>query len=339
MGGKIQRIIVDRAASVSVVSEDFWNSTSAQDRTLRKHVGPEVRVGDNRKQSIMGMGTIYFQLQCNPKKKFKVDAIIVKNWMHDILLSVKWFREHKAVLDLEKDMIKIDGETVKLSIRGKTEHFLNMIEKQKKRNWITSAENIELPAQSRQMIDIDLITDDVLDNGDYWIENEGADIDQHVRVTRGPYKLDRDKPILLFVENRSNIDRTIDKGDIIGTIEKAKFQSTDEDKPINNKINDELKNNIDEIFKDLGIDKIEGIKSKTRRDLKRTVMRRIKVFSTKNLMFENVKSKIGRVKHKINTGEARPILQRTWRTPQTYQKVIRDNIDEMLRCGVIRPGS
>ena len=44
------------------------------------------------------------------------------------------------------------------------------------------------------------------------------------------------------------------------------------------KIN-EVKENVDDIFRDSGLDKIVGIKAKTRREIKRMVIRRIKVFS------------------------------------------------------------
>jgi len=41
----------------------------------------------------------------------------------------------------------------------------------------------------------------------------------------------------------------------------------------------------------------------------------------------------------IFIGNHAPIFQRPWRTPQAYQKIIKEHIDDMLRCGVIRPGN
>jgi len=73
--------------------------------------------------------------------------------------------------------------------------------------------------------------------------------------------------------------------------------------------------------------------------LKRIVTKRIKAFSSKNLQYAQVTKKPIKVKHTIPTGDARPIYQRPWRTPQSYQQVIQDHITEMLKCGVIRPGS
>jgi hypothetical protein len=214
------------------------------------------------------------------------------------------------------------------------ENFLNMIVKDKVRDRIVLKEDITIPGQSRRLVDVEFLLKEVAP-GSYWIENEVDGVDSELRVTRGPYGLKSIKdPKMLFLENKTNETKTLKIGDVIGAIEKADFTDTKDDLEDNNtvkkKIN-EIKENIDDIFRDLGLDKIEGIKAKTRREIKRMVMRRVKVFSTKSLMFQTVQNKKTRVKHKVNTGEAGPIYQRPWRTPQIYQKAIREHIDEMLR--------
>jgi hypothetical protein len=68
--------------------------------------------------------------------------------------------------------------------------------------------------------------------------------------------------------------------------------------------------------------------------LKRIIIRRVKAFSKQNLQFQKTNHY-----STIDTGNNKPIFQRPWRTPQSYQSTIKTMIDEMLRCGVIRPGS
>jgi hypothetical protein len=96
---KPQVIIADSAAAVSIVSLDFWedyNSACGKKNVLRKYKGPAIRVGDARAQRIEGIASIFFYIG---KHKFKVDALVIKDWIHDFLLSIQWLREHKAVID------------------------------------------------------------------------------------------------------------------------------------------------------------------------------------------------------------------------------------------------
>jgi len=58
-----------------------------------------VTVGDSRSQKVMGQGTIYFYIG---QRRFDVEAVIIKNWAHNVLLSVQWLREHKALIDVEE---------------------------------------------------------------------------------------------------------------------------------------------------------------------------------------------------------------------------------------------
>jgi hypothetical protein len=61
------------------------------------------------------------------------------------------------------------------------------------------------------------------------------------------------------------------------------------------------------------------------------------LYKTIEVKFEMVRKKFSKVKHSIKT-KGGPSFQRPWRTPQSYQQIIREHIDEMLKCGVIRPG-
>ena len=45
------------------------------------------------------------------------------------------------------------------------------------------------------------------------------------------------------------------------------------------------------------------------------------------------------VRHKIDTGDAKPVCLRQWRLPQSTRETIRKQCDDMLRVGVIQPSS
>jgi hypothetical protein len=52
-----------------------------------------------------------------------------------------------------------------------------------------------------------------------------------------------------------------------------------------------------------------------------------------------VRKRVSRVKHHIHVGDATPIFQRPRRTPLTYQQIMKEHIDELLKTGLIQPGS
>jgi len=106
----------------------------------------------------------------------------------------------------------------------------------------------------------------------------------------------------------------------------------------NTKMKGKSETNFNELLKDLGIDKIVGIQTKTKKKLKKLLARRIKAFGNKNIQYDQVKNTNRNVKMKIKT-KGNPIRLKSHRTPLSYQQVIKQHIDEMLRCGIIRPGN
>jgi hypothetical protein len=92
------------------------------------------------------------------------------------------------------------------------------------------------------------------------------------------------------------------------------------------------------VLKDLGFDLIKGISAKIKKSRTRIIIRRIKAFS-KELTLEAVQKRVSRVKHHIHVGDATPIFQRPRRTPLTYQQIMKEHIDELLKTGLIQPGS
>ena len=87
---------------------------------------------------------------------------------------------------------------------------------------------------------------------DYWIENEADGVDQSCRVTRGPFTLRGAGPYYLFMENKNDDDVVMEKGTMIGVIEKATFKSSsheintiskEEEKPSTNKPLNKPENN------------------------------------------------------------------------------------------------
>jgi len=100
MGKHKQLILVDSCASATIISEEFWNSPEIQrykEKHVREYKGGAVRVGDSREQSVIGIGIFSFYID---NIEFKVEGIILRNWAHDVLLSVEWLRRHKCIIDL-----------------------------------------------------------------------------------------------------------------------------------------------------------------------------------------------------------------------------------------------
>ena len=340
VGGIEHVILVDPCASVSIVSEQFWNSTRAKSSKLKAYTGPAVRVGDQRAQMVCGVGKIYFVVNDH---KFIVEVLVIKNWSHEILLSVQWLREHNAILNFQDNYITIDGIRIKLFTRGRTDNFANLVEdgKNKERNYILVDEVVELPGWSKKLIKVKFLKE--VTNGNYWVENVVEGVNPDTCISRGPVTLRSDGvDCYLYLENRSTAVVELEVGVIVGAVEETKFVNCKGEEVMatstEGSFKDDLNSNISQIISELNIDKIPGLTAKIRKNLKRIIKRRIQAFSTKNLQYEQVSKRKTRVKHRIHT-TCNPIFQRPWRTPQSYQKVIKEHIDEMLRCGIIRPGT
>jgi hypothetical protein len=97
MGRRTQVILIDSCASISIVSEKFWHSTRARSTNIRPYQGAAIKVGDAWPQSVVGEGMIYFTIK---GQRFEAKVIIIRDWVHDILLSIEWLREHNAIINL-----------------------------------------------------------------------------------------------------------------------------------------------------------------------------------------------------------------------------------------------
>ena len=53
--------------------------------------------------------------------------------------------------------------------------------------------------------------------------------------------------------------------------------------------------------------------------------------------FEELRQAKVKYQHNIDTGEAAPIKQPPYRLPPHYKQWVRDEIKELLKCGIIRP--
>jgi hypothetical protein len=62
--------------------------------SLRKIQGASIKVGDARPQSAVGEGVIYFKLNDH---RFEAKVVILKDWTHDVLLSIEWLRLHNVL--------------------------------------------------------------------------------------------------------------------------------------------------------------------------------------------------------------------------------------------------
>jgi hypothetical protein len=67
--------------------------------------------------------------------------------------------------------------------RGKTDNYANIIEKPKLRLALTSADECKVPKRSRTYLTV--YPSSKLEEGEYWIENEGDKINSNLRVSRG----------------------------------------------------------------------------------------------------------------------------------------------------------
>ncbi len=72
--------------------------------------------------------------------------------MHDILLSAKRLREHKAVMDLEKNELELKGCKIKMLVRGINDNFVNTIDKDRERNYILAKETLKVPKRASTWI-------------------------------------------------------------------------------------------------------------------------------------------------------------------------------------------
>jgi len=108
------------------------------------------------------------------------------------------------------------------------------------RHW---SHNLLLSAQSKMWVRV--VTEQPITSGDFWLESESSGVDPEMRVSRGAITLQNVAPKVgfkVFVENHKLVSLCLKD---VGV--KA--------------IND----NVDVIFHELGIDKIQGVNSSNRR--------------------------------------------------------------------------
>jgi len=211
-------ILVDPCASISVMNEAFWNRVSKGQGRVKAYHGTGIRVGDSRMQQILGTGTFTFMIK---DKKFKVEAVIIKNWMHDILLSVQWLRDHQAIINLENNTLTLCNIPIKLLIRGVNNNWINLLDQNQElsKNYLVSMEEIKIPKRSTTWIKIKPTLPTI--PGSHWIENEDIGLDRDVRLTRGPINLRRlDHDLLAMVKNHTFEEVIININQPLGTLYK-----------------------------------------------------------------------------------------------------------------------
>ena len=317
------KAIVDTAAMITLINEALFPNLGDCEVVRLKGIGSQPVIGKLVKNTEITVG----------KHTIRWDVFAIQ-MSDNIILGLDFLDACKAVVDLAKPSVRLNGEVIRATLKhsGEDEQIIARA---------VLSRNVTIPPNSSMTLNVDVkpspesdyIIEPSRDKTPVLISNavgSGAsciltlvnDTNRHVKLIQGEclgHAEPVDEVLVPQTSIRGGFDvRQVTASDFIDNKDKQK-ESTGASLP--------------EHLRDLYDRSVVGLKGKQQVQLHSLLLEFQDVFSRHDLDLGCLTA----VKHRIDTKDAPPVKQRMRRTPLGFQDVEQQHLTKMLNAGVIQP--
>ena len=312
VSGKMVDCLVDTGATLTLVSPKVWNNVKDETSQL-KEFGKKLVSASGDLLNIKGKTVIQLEIH---GMKFRVDCVVA-DIDGDVILGLDFLKAQDGKLDLVNDTILLKGSSLKLSLTGNLGCHRVVV-----------SERTEVPARSEVIVKGEVLNSCMgkeelclVEPLDKQFHGDGGIIAK--ALVRG------DNQIPLRVMNLSNETKTFYPGTYVGNASQvAEVQPVILDNK-KHKTHAAVPNHLQDLYQRT----IAGLDPKQRKDVASLLRKYAGVFSED----DGDIGRTGIIKHKIDTGEARPVKQPLRRVPMHMNAEVDSHIEQMLEKDVIQP--
>ena len=273
----------------------------------------------------------------NPTKTVKIritlgkvrmyhDFIVISDFSHDMILGVDFLNSRKAVLDFETQTLIIERSVYPLRHKQK--------QKEKEVNLVRVSEDISLYPRSDCQIKCDIVRK--RQPGETFVISQlpaapSFANEPGVLLPNAIVKVSKNRCIPWVIVNETGRHIHLKKGSVIGTA--TKFVEEDEVAVASVKTEETSENQAEtKSEQKLEEFQLDHVPPEQKEKLKAALFRNIDVF----VQTDAELTKTNVTEMRINTQDHPPTYQAPRRTPLAHRKALENQIDEMLKAGVIR---
>jgi len=311
LAGRAIDCLVDTGATLTLISPKVWDNVKDGTVTLSRF-DKELVSASGDPINIQGKTPV--QLEINGMQ-FQV-TVVVADIDNDMILGLDFLQAEGGMLDLVKSTLSLRGQSIKLSCSGSIGCYRVVV-----------AERTEVPARAEIIVQGTIQSKGLGKETLCLIEPE-----QKMYLEDGPIVAKTlvrgEQQIPLRVMNLSNETQTVHPGTHIATASQVT-----EVEPVALNVKRPCSRNVPAHLQDLYERTAEGLDPKQRKDVASLLKKYADVFSDGD-------SDIGRtgiIKHKIDTGDSRPVKQPLRRVPMHMNSEVDSQIEQMLEKDVIQP--
>lgn len=315
IGGTEIKMLVDTGATVTLLSERAYNKVQQSNGTSAiDKVKQEIMTAEGR--SLKVLGKIVANIQLGDREY--LSQIVISDITVDGIIGLDFMTEHKCSLDIPNKVLSIGGEKHSLLLEGTLGCYR-----------VVASESFVVPARSEIITTCDVCVPDGVNfrSGLGIVEPRDCLITTN-RSLVGRTLVNNETRVPVRFMNLSQDPQTIYKGTNIGQlcpVEKV-LETT--------KATDHQTNWSREL---------ETLSEVTKYRLNQEQRKAVdKLLENYAFLFASSDNDLGRtnvVKHRIDTGDARPIKQPPRRLPVHMREEADKLVDDMLRRNVIEPSS
>ena len=324
------KALIDTGADISCMSEKFFRSLPSKFKpSYDKPKFNFVSGVGGEKHPILGKVSLNFKID---EYEYNHDFHIFKHLHHHVIIGNDFLVPHKAIVNSGRSLQLENGRHVGLvGIEGRI-------------GLVRSTKSIVIPAAAEMIVGVRISN---ADGKNVLLESTNSFKRSHnVFVAKTVSKVEKGKSVCRVI-NPTDVPVTINAGTVLATAttihENMVFELSDS--PSVNEVrvdhnqdqsNAMTKEEAIECAKKLGIELDNpALTEKNKQDLLECIGRYRDVFA--NDMSELGKTNVHT--HHIDTGDAKPIRQRPYRTSPTIAKEIQSQTDTMLKNSIIEPSS
>ena len=311
-GGQILNSLVDTGASLTVMSTRVWESSNLSKHGMLPEYNRTVVTASGAALEVKGKTTVSLQIG---EESYDAD-VIVADVENDLLIGLDFMRRHGCTVDVENNVLIIQGKKCDLNCRGSIGCHR-----------VVAKEDEIIPARSERIITGRVVNMTKATNDLYIVEPDNAlRKDDRGLVARALVQGSEYVPLRLM--NVTDEPQIIRKSTNIATLSPVCEVKRHCIRPAKQE-------NVPEHLKDLYERTVVGMTKEQKAEIAKLLKKYSNSFSKSD---EDV-GRTGIVRHKINTENAHPIKQPLRRTPVHLNSEIDKQIDDMLQRDVIQPSS
>ena len=312
IGGKETEMIVDTGSSVTIISGNLRETLSTNDcKPVEKSQPMTLMTANQEKMQVTEQVQVKLEIA---NKSFMQDAAVVKDFSYNVLLGNDFLKKSNAVIDFNKSKMILDDEKDEVDV---------VVEQEKQDNlFITIQENEILPPRSEIIL---LIDSGCLVKNKSFIFEPDVNLMQKQGILIAKCLVHEVYQVPIRICNLSNTPITLFAKTRLGCLEEVNEILLNEEVKV--KSSNQLPNGVDLSNTKLSVEQKIQLQDLLKK------YEDIFAIDFKNPGITDV------AKHKIDTGEVKPINGPKFRISPKENEIIKQEVEEMLASKIIEPSS